>query len=405
VSTGGRRTRVLLAGPDHRSTLATIRSLARRGITTTFLGVGESRVVTASRYVTDYVAGPDPAVMPESFVEVVGNVARSRGATLLIPLDDASLAAGSRARDELPADLVVAAPDSGAVLGVLDKRSNLERAERLGIPCPRQFELRSPGEIPRLATELGFPVVIKNPGQYIERGRVLSFKWVVAHDERDVHAFVRRHPIDEAYPLVQEYVTGAVRNICCFAVRGEIAAAHEYLGLRRWNGESALREITETTPLLLEYAERMLRDLEWDGVAHIGFIVSDVDGVPRYMETNGRLWGSIESSIRMGWDFPAWIVDYFAGGVAPTAPAVDVGSRACWHYGDLRGLALYLARGVPPTSRPRGRLRSVADYLSAFRPGIGSDMFRRDDPMPEVREHWRGVRELVAYLTPPRRRR
>lgn len=151
------------------------------------------------------------------------------------------------------------------------------------------------------------------------------------------------------FPLFQELVEGQVTNLCCFAPSGRIVAVHQYRSLRRmgWEGNSILREATASTPELVEYAERLLGDSSWDGVAQVAFIVRERDGASWYMETNGRFWGSVEGSIAIGWDFPYWAYRYFTRGELPTPPPLRVGSK-----GAARSSP---ARQAPGRRLPRSR--------------------------------------------------
>ena len=160
-----------------------------------------------------------------------------------------------------------------------------------------------------------------------------------------------------------------------------------------------LREITPLSPDLLAYARALLRALKWEGVAHLGFFVRE-DGDVRYMETNGRFWASTAGSVAAGWDFPYWTYEYFGLGRTPNPPPSSMGQgrRSCWHYGDLEHLVRFLAGGDEPSGAGRTRRRAVADYLSAFHPSVDSDVFRLDDPLPELVEHSRAVRAAVGRV-------
>jgi len=187
-------------------------------------------------------------------------------------------------------------------------------------------------------------------------------------------------------------------------VEGALAAVHEYRDIRRLGGLSVFREVTLVSPRLRHYAESMLRELDWNGAAHLEFFVRE-DGDVRYMETNGRFWASIAGPIGAGWDFPYWTYQYFARGERPNAPppSFRLGSRSRWHFGDLEALVGCLAGRDVPTEAGPGRLRAVVDYVSSFRPGVRSDVFRLDDPMPELVEHLTGARRGLAQSRTARR--
>lgn len=394
---------ILLVGGDDRSMLATARSLARRGVPFLILGVGPRSMVGRSRVVRSRALGPMPDARsePEAFVGAVREAALSHGVRLVLPTTDRTIYACVRRRDAFEPEIRVAAPPTPAVLNVLDKKLNLETAERLGIPCPRSFDLERIDQVPRMIADLGFPMVLKKPGPAAVGGepRRLGFRWLVAHDESELRSILRDRCPAGVFPVVQQLVTGRVRNVCCFAIDGEIVACHEYASLRRRGGVSVYRELTPLTPELRLYAAAMLNELRWTGVAHLGFFVSPSDGDVRYMETNGRFWASLSASVAAGWDFPFWMYDYFATGRRPEtrSQSAGVGSRSRWLFGDLAVLLSRLA-GTRDTQSgvASGRIRAVLDYLAGFSPSVDADAFELNDPFPELVEHWHGARLALS---------
>ena len=397
------RAEVLLAGAIDRPGLAAARSLSRRGVSFVVLGRRQRDFVASSRHVRRYLPGPDPNEDPDGFVDAVVSACAEYDVRLVMPMEDAAVALCSEHRGALPEGTRLAAARIDAVRNVLDKRQNLETASRLGIPCPAEFTLEDLDQTAELVERLGFPMVLKNPGRPPGASTLAhGFKWVIAHDERELEALLREHAGVGRFPLFQELVEGQVTNLCCFAASGQVVAVHQYRSLRRmgWEGNSILREATASNPELVEYAERLLGELRWDGVAQVAFIVRGRDGASWYMETNGRFWGSVEGSIAIGWDFPYWAYRYFTRGELPTPPPLKVGSKACWHFADLRLLGKRW-QGIEPPVPPRpGRLRAVADYLTGFAPGVHSDVFALDDPLPEVVEHLAGIRRALGRRLP-----
>ena len=93
-------------------------------------------------------------------------------------MTDQALVLFERHRDELEQHTKLAMADSQALRRVLDKRANLELARDLAVPCPRQFLLEDPGQIPEMIRALGFPIVIKrssDPVEPVSRNSSLRF--------------------------------------------------------------------------------------------------------------------------------------------------------------------------------------------------------------------------------------
>jgi predicted ATP-grasp superfamily ATP-dependent carboligase len=388
----------MLLGNESRTTLAAARSFAASS--RPFVVVSDSRpgLVAASRSVRNHVVVPDATRNAEGYIERVIETARATGASLAIPASDATLRSGSLFRDRLSEEGVTfAAASTRAIENVLDKRANLATAERLGIPIPNQFDLQSLDDVPALVEHLGFPLVLKPAGPRPLGGKPgFPHKWLIVRDDNELRNVLATHCDDGDFPLAQELLRGQVVGLYCFAVRGDVVAVHASVAERRTFGQNVLRTIIPVDPVLEGYVRSLLGELEWDGPAGIAFFIAP-DGRPSYMETNGRFWGSLNLSIRAGWDFPSWTVDYFTHGIVPSARPIVMGSRGCWRAWDMVGVACVLQGNAWLTDRDHvSGTSAIRDYLLSFRPGIHADVFRLDDPMPELVEHWRLLRPMLG---------
>lgn len=394
------RFEVLVTDGHTRAGLAVARSLARRGVKVLVLGNDANSPVFHSRVVKNALTAPAPMHQPDAFLEYVLDLIQRHGIQLVIPVTDQALVLFERNRDKIERHAKVAMARQDALRQVLDKRLNLDLASRLGIPCPKQFELKSRAQIPEMIAELGFPIVLKRPGDPID-GKVPSFDFRVlyAHNEEELNGYLDQHCAHGQYPLFQECASGEIHNLCCFATDGEVHAVHEYQSIRRLEGAGVYRKIIEASPDLLEYTRALLGALRWDGVAHVAFFVNRQRNRVWYMETNGRFWASIQGSIHAGWDFPFWTYDYFQRGARPTPKPVEVGSLTCWHMGDLIALLNYWRGGeVPATGKNPGKLEAGLEYLAGFRPGVHADVFSWSDPVPAIWEYWQIRKRLMGML-------
>ena len=347
-------------------------------------------LVFHSRLVKHALQCPSSVREPEAFFQFVLDLIHKYQIRLVFPVGDPSLVVFDRFRDFLPPTTRLALPGHEATRAVLDKRINLALARRVGLPCPRQFDLSSPDQIPEMVRVLGFPLVIKRPGMPSDPCvPAFPFRVLYAHSLEELRRYIDEYCRPGSYPLFQECVDGQVHNLCCFAAQGELVAVHQYRSIRRWEGSGVLREVVESDPELVEHARNLLSALNWDGPAHLGFFVSPDRKRKWYMETNGRLWASVQGSIHAGWDFPFWVCDYFLHGRKPQPPPIRIGSRTCWHQADLAALIRYLGGGeVAATGTRPGKLRAVLQYLGGFAPDVHSEVFRWDDPLPELMDHW-----------------
>jgi predicted ATP-grasp superfamily ATP-dependent carboligase len=109
------------------------------------------------------------------------------------------------------------------------------------------------------------------------------------------------------------------------------------------------------------------------------------DGVPVFLEVNGRFWNSLPLAVYSGVDFPALLARMVEhGDVATAVPEYREGVRCRWLLGDCRHL-FEVWRGAPaeyPGEYP-GRLRTLRDFLIPIR-GTFHDNFILRDPLPEL---------------------
>ena len=383
-----------------RAGLAVARSLARQNVSVLVLGNDASSPAFHSRYVKHALPAPSAMQQPQAFMEFVLEVVERHKIRLAIPVTDQALVLFDQHRKSLGALCKIAMASEGALRQVLDKRLNLELASRLGVPCARQFELEDRRQIPDMIATLGFPIVLKRPGDPIDPNvPKFDFRVLYAHNERELNSYLDQHCQDGRFPLLQECATGEIHNLCCFAADGDLLAAHEYQSIRRLEGAGVYRKIIQPSPDLMEHAQALLRALRWDGVAHVGFFVNRPLNRVWYMEINGRFWASVQGSIHAGWDFPYWTYDYFLNGNRPDPKPIEVGSLTCWHLGDLIALLNYWRGGeVPATGTHPSPLRSTLQYLSGFRPNVHCDVFSWADPLPAFWEYWQVRKRLLGMI-------
>jgi predicted ATP-grasp superfamily ATP-dependent carboligase len=292
---------------------------------------------------------------------------------------DAIIAAGAR--------LVL--PDHAVVLRAFDKARTTALASSLGIAVPATETLVTELDARRYAESAAFPVVLKprSSEEISSTGRVTATGQPLYANDRttffDRFGEIRRRC---SAVVVQEFVAGEGSGYFALMVRGAVRAefAHRRLrDVRPTGSGSALRVSAPLDPRVRAAGRAMLEALGWHGVAMVEFRVRP-DGVPVFLEMNGRFWNSLPLAIYAGVDFPALLAEIAEHGDTRTVSTYREGVRCRWLLGDARHL-VEVWRGAPngfPGSFP-ARLPTLSNFLLPV-PGTYHDNFMLRDPLPEV---------------------
>jgi len=384
--------RVLVPDATNRPALTAIRSLGRRGCRIVAGDPGRPGLGTLSRFCDVTFRHPDPALDPEGFARAVARVARDEGVGAIVPAADVTTNALHDHVGELPDDVVLVAPPRDALRHAHDKIRLMSTATEVGVPVPDGFAtLGDPRSDPRFRA-FGFPVVLKpSQSRYFRDGSWHMSSVRIVHDDDDLDRVLRERAEYHTLPyLVQRLVPGEGRGVFVLASGGELQSVFAHRRIREkppWGGVSTLCETAEPEVDLVEYSRRLMRALDWTGVAMVEFKWDPESRRAWLMEINGRFWGSMQLAVSSGIDFPWWAYRLAVGATAPPPAVAPDRVRLWWIPGDIDHFLTRLARGGG------GELRAVARDLARTRQGLrlDPDTLEWDDPLPFLWELGRKV--------------
>ena len=274
---------VLVLDADMVPALTIARSLLRRKCQVDIASHVERPLASYSRNIRAVYRHPDALAAVHC---------KSRHYDLVIPVTERSLTplSGSRERFE---HVKIAMPSTDSLEVVLDKSQTLALATRLGVAVPAGVTVNSVDEVAALQDSLRYPVVLK-PARSIgvREGGASHLQVSYAFDPIGLitgcsHA-LRFGPV-----LLQEYFSGDGVGVELIARSGEIAYA-------------------------FEASRRLIRALDWNGVAMVEFKLNRSSGEYCLMEINGRFWGSLPLASAAGADFPAMLLELeLTGSITP----------------------------------------------------------------------------------------
>jgi predicted ATP-grasp superfamily ATP-dependent carboligase len=285
-------------------------------------------------------------------------------------------------RAELEREHTLLFPPQPVFERAIRKSLTLECARRAAVPVPETRYPQTVDEIPA-CRELRFPVILKMSFHQFPPGTVVAFrhKYLRVETYTELERTLAALPPGQ-YPMVQEFIPGHGAGVSMLVRGGEPVLAFQHRRLREFPPEGGMGVLCEAMPLdsvLVGDARRLLREMQWDGVAMVEFRVDPASGRHALMEVNGRFWGSLPTALHAGADFPYWLYRTSFPDAPPPGREYRVGTRARSLAGDTRWLLSVLRRRSAPP------LAALAQYFSAFRPSTRYFMFSRDDPKPALR--------------------
>jgi len=228
---------------------------------------------------------------------------------VLFPTRDEHVAAFSRHREELAQFFRVTTGEWESVEWAWDKKKTCELAEKLGIPVPKTFNVRSADELSSLYSRL--PLAIK-PAIKENFFYATGAKAWRANTVKELHQFYEKASaqIRPQEILIQEIIPGDGSeqfSYCAFFDQGK---PYSTLTARRARqhprefGRASSYVVTVDAPAIEELSERFLRSINFHGLVEIEFKRDPRDGKYKLLDVNARTWGFHWIGSACGVDFP-----------------------------------------------------------------------------------------------------
>jgi predicted ATP-grasp superfamily ATP-dependent carboligase len=210
-----------------------------------------------------------------------------------------------------------------------DKAQTMKLALELNIPHPKTYYISKIEELVELTGRIEYPVVVKprlSCGSWgvtcVEKREELHNKYLTVHN---------KYP----YPIIQEFIPrgGDAYGVSLLFNRdSQVRAIFAHRRLREFpvsGGPSTLRESVHR-PDLVEVACKLLKALDWYGLAMVEFKEDPRDGQCKVLEINPRFWGSLALAVVAGVDFPYLLYKMTMEGDVEAVTEYPQGVRCRW---------------------------------------------------------------------------
>ncbi len=369
----------VVVGGDHPG-LGIARSLGRRGIPVYILD-DQYCVSSFSRYATKVIR-VESILDERKTVDAVLEVGQRYNLRnwILFPTRDENVAAFSRYRSELAPFFRVTTGEWDSIEWAWDKKKTYDLAERLNIPCPKTFVLKSAEELPTLFDRL--PLAIKPAVKENFFYATGDKAWRANTPEQLVSLYEKASKQIRAEEiLIQEIIPGGGNeqySYCAFARHGVPCCTLTARRARqhpREFGRAATYVETIEAPEIVEFSERFLRAIDYHGVVEIEYKRDPRDGQYKLLDVNARTWGFHSIGSVSGVDFP-YIV--YADQMGSTIESVHARPGVGW----LR-MVSDIPTAISDLFHGSLTLRTYFKSLSATRV---ESVFCWDDPLPSLAE-------------------
>jgi len=365
-----------------------VRSLGRRGVRTIVAANEDRTPAAASRYCDESVPLPDPFSDMHAYRDALLALAERPSVRTIAPVREPDVYVLSKYRDAFDEHVTTLWPDAETLAMAHDRLALADAAREAGVAVPKT-ELLTDAEdwSGRHIVKGRYGFLADRYVEDIEPGSNRSVpptQYIEPRSTPDIDALIERMG---HVPIVQEYVEGTEYTIRALYDDGEpVVSTQKALrrGMKYPRGPSVYHEAVDI-PELREAGLAVLDELDWHGLASVGFIRDEETGTFTLLEINPRFWASLPCDIHAGVDYPYYYWQLANGTSGPFDPPYRPGTASHFLRGELVHLHSVLTEEYAYVSRPSvlGTLGEMAESLLE-QPHF--DFFSLDDPRPFVRD-------------------
>ena len=210
-------------------------------------------------------------------------------------------------------DCKILIPSKNQMDIVLNKTKTYAAAKQVGINVPRNWGIL---KIEDIFKDILFPVVLKwqNPQAIITKLNEFGIEFIkseYAYSLIELKKILERYERVGEFPEVQEYCPGYGIGHFIFMYDGKPMLIFQHKRIHEWPPEGGISSCCQSISLnehekLIQKSIRLLRKINWVGVAMVEYRYDPKTDTEYLMEINGRFWGSLPLAHQCKAEF-AWL--------------------------------------------------------------------------------------------------
>lgn len=240
--------------------------------------------------------------------------------TLLFPTSDDYIEYLTENYADLSQTYTLGIPGPDCVQIFANKRKTYQFAEKEAIPCPKSFYPDNMDDVMRISEMIDYPTVVK-PAVMHTFHKMFGKKAYRCDNAVELIALCEK--LGKHFPLdglvIQEFLSGGAESLYSFAatvIKG-VPIAWIMANRIRQNpmdfGNSTTFAVTCDIPEIEESARRILKKVDYEGLAEVEFMYDDKSGTYKFLEINTRAWKWHTISMGLGYGFFSELLHYYNG--------------------------------------------------------------------------------------------
>ena len=301
--------KALVLGDDDRSFLTVVRSLGRKNISVHTGWCHPASFALHSKYVKKVHLIPSFSLQNNSWKKTLVDIFQQENFDLVIPCNDLTMIPLQTNRKELEKYAQIYLISDRAFDITQDKIKTYELAKSNNIPVLKSIIINQNSDLSKILSNFKFPIVLKprlsvTPNDLENKHFVRK---VYTNDELTNH--INYILGDKVEIQVQENFIGKGVGIEVLVDKGEILVVFQHIRVHEplMGGGSTYRKSAAPHPELLDATRKLMKSLNYTGVAMVEFKVNFDTRQWIFVEINGRFWGSLPLAVSSGVDFPYYL--------------------------------------------------------------------------------------------------
>ena len=323
-----RDVRVLVTDGDGRQTMTILHGLKDLGCRISVLCGSKLDLCYRSNIPAEKILDDRASCDHPEFADYVLSLVSAGKYDVLLPVGEMATNRITEAEDGIRKHVLLACAPRSAYINAFDKQRTFELAARAGIPIPAtRMQTQT---VEEYLETVSFPLIIK------PRNGVGSIGFHKFEKREDFAPYVSEHGIDLDQYVLQEYVDYEKRlgTILFMDPKQKVCMAYADEVLRWYpldaGSACCIRSIDH--PQALEWSAALLREMKWEGVAALSFMIDRKTGVPKLLEINGRIPASIRLSRQCGFNVSKLLLEAAFEGEAEAYPPNTAFGQVTRHF-------------------------------------------------------------------------